>query len=103
MTFPASPSQPGPIVDSRAEPLLPRAPLEPPQREVRVAEMLREAPVSVRGILTRAFAGESSPRGAVKAMCLCCTGYQRETIAGCTGYSCPLWHYRPYQAEEADE
>ncbi len=59
--------------------------------------MLRDAPPSSRGILGRAFAGESSPREAIRAMCLTCVGYQRDEITNCTGWSCPLWKFRPYQ------
>jgi hypothetical protein len=74
-----------------------RASFDPSLREVRIARVLQDAPPSVRGILGRAFAGESSPRAAIQAMCLTCVGYQRDEITRCTGYSCPLWVYRPYQ------
>jgi hypothetical protein len=85
------------IVDSSPEISPTRPPLDLSGREARVAEMLRAAPVSARGILSRAFAGEASPRDAIRAQCLACVGYQRDQVAGCTWYSCPLWFYRPYQ------
>ena len=68
-------------------------------REARIARVLEAAPVSSRGSLTRAFAGEASPRAAIKAAYLACVGFQRAQVTDCTGYSCPLWMYRPYQSE----
>jgi hypothetical protein len=65
-------------------------------RETRV-KVIAEAPKSAQNSLTRAFSGDSSPRGAIKAMCLCCVGFERTAITNCTGYSCPLWKYRPFQ------
>jgi hypothetical protein len=69
-----------------------------------VAEVTKAAPVLSRGIVARAFAGRASPRAAIKAACLVCVGYDRQAVAGCTGYSCPLWAYRPFQpGDEGDE
>jgi hypothetical protein len=64
-----------------------------------VERRIAEAPESVRGTLRRAFFGSASPRQAIKAMCLSCTGFDRAEVANCTGYSCPLWRYRPFQRE----
>lgn len=66
-------------------------------REIRVAKRLEEAPESARNTLREAFLGSASPRKAIKAMCLSCVGFDRNAIRTCTGYSCPLWAYRPYQ------
>ena len=66
-------------------------------REERVAETLKNAPASAKMILGRAFGGQSSPRQAIKAKCLECLDFDRKGIADCTGYSCPLWAYRPFQ------
>lgn len=66
-------------------------------RDLRVARMLSEAPESAKNTLARAFSGSASPRAAIKAMCLACVGYDRDSIKNCTGYSCPLWKYRPFQ------
>lgn len=66
-------------------------------REERVAKMIAEAPPSSRKTLREAFFGSASPRAAIKAMCLSCVGYDRSSITNCTGWSCPLWKYRPYQ------
>jgi hypothetical protein len=62
-----------------------------------VMRMVRDAPESAKRILTRAFSGAASPRAAIKAQCLTCVGYDREAIKNCTGWSCPLWMYRPFQ------
>ena len=67
------------------------------ERPERIAKVVSEAPESARGALQGAFSGSASPRAAIKAMCLTCTGYDRETVRNCTGYSCPLWAYRPFQ------
>lgn len=66
-------------------------------REIRVAKVISEAPESAQKTLTEAFSGAASPRKAIKAMCLTCVGYDRDAIRNCTGYSCPLWEYRPFQ------
>lgn len=72
-------------------------------REQRTVRVIAEAPQSCQKAMRDAFAGEASPRQAIKAQCLACTGYERETVKNCTGYSCPLWKYRPYQAEGSGE
>jgi hypothetical protein len=66
-------------------------------RDERVEKMVSEAPESAKGSLTRAFSGSASPRAAIKAQCLVCVGYDRESIKNCSGHSCPLWKYRPFQ------
>lgn len=71
--------------------------IAPEKRAVRVAKVLFEAPESAKNTLARAFLGDSSPRQAIKAMCLSCVGYDRNSIKNCTGYACPLWSYRPFQ------
>lgn len=73
-------------------------------RQKTVEIRLSEAPISVKNTLARAFSGSASPRQAIKAMCLACTGFERQEITDCTGYSCPLWCYRPFQkGDEPDE
>jgi hypothetical protein len=67
------------------------------KRRARVEAVLSGAPESVKNTLTRAFSGSASPRAAIKAQCLVCVGYDRNSIKNCTGYSCPLWAYRPFQ------
>ena len=66
-------------------------------REERVKIILEDAPVSAKGTLERAFNGKGGRTNAIKAMCLACTGFDRETVKNCTGYSCPLWKWRPFQ------
>ena len=67
------------------------------KREVWTKTVLTDTPMSAQNTLTRAFSGSASPRAAIKAMCLVCLGYDRESIKNCTGYSCPLWEYRPFR------
>jgi hypothetical protein len=50
-----------------------------------------------RGVVQKAAEGQASPRAAIKAFCLYCTGYLRAEITNCTARQCPLWNYRPYQ------
>ena len=66
-------------------------------REKRVERALEQAPESAKNTLREAFSGSASPRKAIKAMCLACVGFEREQIKNCTGFSCPLWKYRPFQ------
>lgn len=66
-----------------------------------VQRMVSQAPTSCRKTLTEAFCGAASPRKAIRAQCLVCQGYDREAIKNCSGWSCPLWTYRPFQAGRA--
>lgn len=68
-------------------------------RNAQVSKVVSEAPESAKKALTQAFSGAASPRAAIKAQCLTCMGYDREAIRGCTGFSCPLWAYRPFQIQ----
>ena len=68
------------------------------QRRAAIVERrISEAPGSSQKLLARAFCGAASPRAAIKAMCLQCTGFDREAVRNCTGWSCCLWEYRPFQ------
>lgn len=67
------------------------------------AQRVAEAGQLYRTIMLKAYSGEASPRSAIKAQCLICVGYDRAAITACTGYSCPLWSYRPYQPGESAE
>lgn len=66
-------------------------------REQRIAAVISQAPESAKGCLQEAFSGSASPRKAIKAFCLVCTGYDRAAIKTCSSYACPLWQYRPFQ------
>lgn len=68
-------------------------------RQDRVAQQVKQAGQLYRTVMLKAYQGTASPRSAIKAQCLNCVGYTREDITHCTGYSCPLWAYRPYQIE----
>ncbi len=65
------------------------------------SEYLAAAPVSVQGIVQRAFEGSASPRQAIKAKCLTCCNYDRNEVEHCTVVRCPLWAYRPYTAKSS--
>lgn len=67
-------------------------------RETQVAKILSGVPASTRRTLERAFDGKGGRTNAIKAMCLACTGFDRETVRNCTGWSCPLWKWRPFQS-----
>lgn len=69
------------------------------RRQDQVAKQLATCSPMFRPIMVKAYDGSASPRKAIKAMCLECLSYDRAAIRGCTGYSCPLWEYRPYQIE----
>ena len=66
-------------------------------RATRTAKVVSEALELACKALAQAFSGSASPRAAIKAMCLTCTDYDRASIKECTGFSCPLWAYRPFQ------
>jgi len=66
-------------------------------RAVVVDKRIAEAGTLYRQTMAKAYAGACSPRSAIKAQCLICVGYDREAITHCTGYSCPLYMFRPYQ------
>lgn len=68
------------------------------------AHEIESAPELYRGILRQSYRAVASPRTAIKAFCLHCTGYQRIEVRNCTCERCPLHKYRPYQvAAAADE
>ena len=56
-----------------------------------------DAPELYRASLSRALGGSASPRGAIKAFCLQCTGFVRSDITKCSARACALYAYRPYQ------
>jgi hypothetical protein len=76
-----------------------------PTQQARVDKYIEATPVLSKGIVSRALAGSSSPRQAIKAKCLTCTNFDREEIAECRVVICPLHPYRPFQtqAEAEDE
>lgn len=67
-------------------------------RDLQTARIMENAPATAKEALRRAFSGSGSPRAAIKAQCLVCVGFDRNEIKNCTGYSCPLWAYRPFQS-----
>lgn len=78
---------------------------DPAKREARQAVVLRvieRATPSTKRTLSHAFSGLASPRVAIKAQCLVCQEFKRDAIRNCTGWSCPLWQYRPFQEAASD-
>jgi len=53
------------------------------------AGRLATIPESARRLFAAAWEKKCSPRQAVKAQCLECTGFDRQGIADCTGWACP--------------
>lgn len=66
-------------------------------RDEVVSKCVAKAGQLYRPLMLKAYQGTASPRSAIKARCLDCVGFDRGSITHCTGYSCPLWDYRPYQ------
>lgn len=66
-------------------------------RDEVVAKRVDEAGQLYRPLMLKAYKGDCSPRQGIKAQCLHCVGYDRQAVTHCTGYSCPLWTFRPYQ------
>jgi hypothetical protein len=56
-----------------------------------------QAPTSCRNTLSKALQGQGSPRNAIKAKCLTCSGYDRAEVSECRVVLCPIWSFRPYQ------
>ena len=58
---------------------------------------IKTIPEMSRGIISRALAGTSSPRQAIKAKCLACCNCDRSEVHHCRVFTCPLHAYRPFQ------
>ena len=65
------------------------------------AARLKTTPESAKGHIVAAWSGNCAPRRAIKAFCLECVGFDRQAIAGCAAYACPLWCFRPFQQKAA--
>jgi len=72
--------------------------MEPLKNELHPAAQrrLEETPRSARRNYRLAITGEGPPRGAIKAKCLQCMGYDRKEIANCVSHDCALHAYRPF-------
>jgi len=68
-------------------------------REQAIEQRLRNMPRSFRATYRKAVEGKSL-RSSVNAQCHECMGHQREAIATCTDYGCPLWAVRPYRRSQ---
>jgi hypothetical protein len=74
-----------------------------PATKSRQAAYLRHIPTKSRGIVGKAFGKSCSPRQAIKAKCLDCSGFDREEVRLCRVTVCPLWPWRPYLAAAEPE
>ncbi|MHC4573081.1 MAG: hypothetical protein ACYS76_02930 [Planctomycetota bacterium] len=70
------------------------------KRAEQIAEREQEVPEVHRANYRAAVSGKSR-RAAIKAFCLECVCWQREEVRLCTALACPLYPYRPYQAQES--
>lgn len=71
------------------------------RRAAVIVKQISDAPESAKKTLRDAFSGSASPRSAIKALCLTCVGFDRLAIKECSGHSCPVWRYRPFQSGDA--
>lgn len=62
-----------------------------------VEKRTADAGAMYQPLMRRAYSGDCSPREAIKAFCLSCTGYERAAVTNCTSQACPLFLFRPYQ------
>ena len=67
----------------------------------RMMQAVSEDAPSRANVFRRAYAGQASPRQAIKAHCLECCWMEQSAITECTATGCPLWNYRPYQGRGA--
>ena len=65
-------------------------------------ERLNHIPESQKGIFTRVYSGAGRAL-AVKAKCLDCCCYQRDQVRNCQSTACPLYAFRPFQAENGTD
>ncbi len=72
-------------------------------RDNQIKQQIAQAGQLYRPVMLKAYKGTASPRSAIKAQCLICVGYKRDEVSHCTGFSCPLWAYRPYQNKGGSE
>ena len=59
---------------------------------------VKTCPAMSQQLMARALSGTSrSPRDAIKAKCLSCSGFVRQEAASCMVRKCPLWAMNPYR------
>lgn len=76
------------------------------QRSYKITEQIKKHSESIsemfRSNFLKSKSGDLPPRGAIKAKCQECVGYEDTTdrIRTCSIWKCPLHSYRPYQTME---
>jgi hypothetical protein len=66
-----------------------------PKIDLMMRQVSEDAPGKA-GLFRKVYAGESSPRQAIKAFCLQCCWLDEDAIRECTSTACPLRGFRPY-------
>lgn len=66
-------------------------------------KVLTGVPTSCKGIVQSAREKKASPRAAIKANCLQCSGSVRDEVRNCQVVACALFEYRPYQTAGEQE
>lgn len=66
-------------------------------------QYLAAVPPRFARLVARAFAGTLSPRQAIKAKCLGCSGFSVSEVEHCTVVLCELHGFRPYQDRKPSE
>lgn len=65
------------------------------------ADRIQSVPAKARGLFSRVYAHKTRGyKGPVKAFCLECVGFDRQAVADCTAYACPLYDKRPFQGKK---
>lgn len=76
------------------------APVDPDSKRGKLIQArLIQIPASYQRAYKRAVAG-TSPKAALKSMCLECVAWKRDEVARCTALACPLYALRPFQSGE---
>ena len=63
----------------------------------RQSAFIEQVPQSARRIVERSFNRVGGRANAIKAMCLCCTSFNRDEVRNCPVILCPLNPWRPFQ------
>jgi len=74
----------------------------PEKQRRQMIRRLEQMPVSCRLTYMKAMRGKSL-RAAITSHCHECMGWQRQLVAGCTAYGCPLYPYRPSRVSDDDD
>ena len=71
---------------------------KPRTRQEQIEDRFLDIPESQQKNYLKATQGKASPRGAIKAFCCECVGYDRAEVTMCSDLGCPLYLYRPFKS-----